>query len=108
LFKNNVVPAVNLDADTCEAANKFATLTVPVQTGGIEVIQRAVLDDSLENRPSQDLFYCILVGVVGTGTALSFLFYLLGLTNTFELGADNIILSEDELRERFKIGETNE
>lgn len=82
---------------------KLSTLIVDSQPGGVAEIKRAILDDSIPGRPSQDLFYCSLISIVGTGTAFSFFAFMLGLSNTFVTGADETAFDEDELKTRFEL-----
>jgi hypothetical protein len=79
------------------------TLVIESQPGGLTEIKRAIMDDSIPNRPSQDLFYCSLISLVGTGTAFNFLMYTLGLSDSFTTGADDTAFDSDELKERYNI-----
>ena len=91
--------------NTIDRLGKFelASLVVEPQKNGVNILKSAVADDTLPNRPDQDLFYCGLVGIVGAGTGFSFLLYLLGLSDTFEIGTDDIDFSEDNLRSKYGI-----
>lgn len=84
----------------------FSTLVVDEQAGGINILKQAVLDDSLDGRPDQDLFYCSLVSFVSAGTGFSFLLYLLGLSDSFSFETDSTEFSDERMREKYGI-ETN-
>lgn len=77
-------------------------LVVEPQVGGINILKSSVLDVNLVGRPDRDLQFTALVSFVGAGSGVSLLLFLLGLTDSFELGVDDRIeFDEDSVRNAF-------
>ena len=92
--------------DGTESLENFqvASLTVPPQTGGLSKLKKAIKDETLEGRPTNDLTMTTMVSLVGGGTGLSVLLYILGITDEIEYGVgDTSNLEEEQLKKDFSL-----
>jgi len=81
---------------------EVAALVVNPKVGGLTDLKKAVKDETLENRPLSSHTFTTMISLVGGGTGIMLVLYLLGLSDELDWGVgDTSNLEEEQLKKDF-------